>query len=132
MGLIIMSKMFFLSKLLNLRKTPIKKYYKNSYSILLLFLFGMHSKAAYINEYKEYPLFSYSKSLKSYIRIKRPLNYSINLMWVNREPSSDQQNICPFAHYLDILSSWAIKNPEGIVNFWFNGQYITEEAKKST
>jgi len=67
-----------------------------------------------------------------------PKKYSINLMWINRSALLDQPYIYPIDHenntfdYLDTLVQWALYNPEGSINLWYDGLLTSEKAVKAT
>lgn len=68
-------------------------------------------------------------------------NYSINVMWINREASTDteQRYIYPSnkdnsfgLQFLNTIVTWAKKNPGATVNVWFDSTFTTVEALENT
>jgi hypothetical protein len=66
-------------------------------------------------------------------------NYSINLVWINKDfnkeqlfihPSKDEQSLD--RNFLDIIFEWALANKDASVNVWFDSIFITDEAVKNT
>jgi hypothetical protein len=67
------------------------------------------------------------------------LNYSINLMWINRDFDKDQRFIHPSKdeatlnkNFLDIVFAWARLHTDAVVNIWFDGAFISPEAIRNT
>lgn len=68
-----------------------------------------------------------------------PRDYSINLMWINRQVATDQTYIYPSnrennfgKQFLDTILMWAKKNPESTVNVWFDSYLTTNKAIANT
>lgn len=68
-----------------------------------------------------------------------PKNYSINLMWINREVDVNQAHIYPSNNkngygkqFLTTILAWMKKNPENTVSVWFDSQLITKHAVENT
>jgi hypothetical protein len=67
------------------------------------------------------------------------LNYSINLMWINRNLQTDQLYIHPSTdeasfkeNFLDNALRWGAVNNKGKVNLWYDGALISPEAVQNT
>src|SRR5579871_4788266 len=61
------------------------------------------------------------------------IKYTINLMWINSKLREDQDLICPDNQpCLSQIFSWATKNPESKVDFWFDSEKTTDEQVKKT
>lgn len=59
-------------------------------------------------------------------------NYAVNLMWVNKEKDETQAYIAP-SQCFETAKKWheAIGDNDA-VNFWYDSQYVTENALRST
>ncbi len=67
------------------------------------------------------------------------LNYSINLMWINRDFNKDQLFIHPSPdevslnkNFSDIVFKWACLHKDAVVNIWFDSAFIPPQAIKNT
>jgi|ERR1700733_465773 len=71
--------------------------------------------------------------------VNYPKEYSINLMWINRQAYANQEYIYPATkennfgkEFLDTTLKWAKQNPEGTINLWFDSLLTTKEAIQNT
>lgn len=67
------------------------------------------------------------------------LNYTINLMWINRKFEQNQKYIHPSktqqeleANLLGFAFQWAATNPKAIVYIWYDSAFLTQEAIHNT
>src|SRR3990167_9728705 len=65
--------------------------------------------------------------------------YSINVMWINRNLNADQKYIYPtkdraelYEKLINPIVQWAIKNPGRTVNLWYDSQVTTVTAINNT
>ncbi len=70
-------------------------------------------------------------------KIDYPQQYSINLMWINRQLQKDQRYVYPSGgddgkKFLNTIVAWAQKNPTSIIHIWFDSSTTTQEAVKNT
>lgn len=68
-----------------------------------------------------------------------PKQYSINLMWINRQATIDQTYIYPSNNknnfglqFLDTIIMWSKKNPEGTINLWFDSSFTADKMIENT
>lgn len=71
--------------------------------------------------------------------LEYPKQYSINLMWINRDSCPDQPHIYPSnsknnygKQYVDTIIQWAKGNPESTINFWFDSSLVSEKTITAT
>lgn len=75
-------------------------------------------------------------SIQRNVAAKNP--YTINLMWINERLNEDQRYVLPLESAEDFLQklanvfAWAEKNPESIVNLWFDGKLTPNQAIENT
>lgn len=64
--------------------------------------------------------------------------YSVNCMWINREPSPDQRYIYPGDEknvrekFLQGIEGWAEGNPRARINVWYDGEHVGGSAADNT
>ncbi len=63
--------------------------------------------------------------------------YSVNLLWINKDINTDKNYVFPAVDRNNIriissISNWAEKNPQAVLNFWFDSQAVTDAQIQST
>jgi hypothetical protein len=73
------------------------------------------------------------------IECPSPSEYSINLMWINRDLNEQQLFIHPSKdeaslnkNFLDPIFEWAFLHKDAVVNIWFDSTFISPQAIKNT
>lgn len=63
-----------------------------------------------------------------------PHIYSIHLMWINKKYNHEQTYIFPEKQMNNIVIDWARKNPESIVNVWYddNSSFLNKSSIENT
>lgn len=68
-------------------------------------------------------------------------NYSINLMWINKQLNTNQKYIFVLEDdslkelqdkYLNFINDWCIKNPNIIIKVWYNSNTTTQRSIQNT
>jgi len=71
--------------------------------------------------------------------MKMPENYSINMLWVNRELNSNQPYLCGNnslttlpRHFIEAALKWKKSNPNASVVIWYDGYSVNNKAQDNT
>jgi hypothetical protein len=69
------------------------------------------------------------------IHVEDPTEYSINLSWIKKKLNADDSTIFPedkTEEFINNACSWAHKNPESVVNIWYDGFLTSAESVSRT
>lgn len=107
-----------------------KSYFYRIFSLVLL---ALGSIASPLDAMKDV---SYEETA---IECPNPSEYSINLMWINRDFDKEQRFIHPSKDeaslnkkFLDPIFEWAFLHKDAVVNIWFDSAFISPQAIKNT
>jgi hypothetical protein len=66
-------------------------------------------------------------------QVQKQLNYSINLMWINKILDKEQKFIHPSnEEFVSIICQWAVLNKNSEINVWYDSELSSAEAVKNT